>query len=50
MGAFLADHSHNSAPNAMFTLNRIALAPARKLHWIGLPFTYRNGDFGAISV
>ena len=29
---------------------QIALAPARKPYWIGLLFTYKNGDFGAISV
>ena len=31
-------------------LVRIVLAPARKLHRIGLLFTNRNGDFSAISV
>ena len=34
----------------MFTLNRIAFAPARKPYRIGLLFTYENGDFGTISV
>ena len=34
----------------MFTLYRIAFAPARKPYWIGLLFTQKNGDFGAISV
>ena len=35
---------------AMFTLYLIAFAPAQKLYRIGLPFTHKNGDFGAISV
>ena len=34
----------------MFTLYWIAFAPARKSYWIGLRFTHKNGDFGAISV
>ena len=34
----------------MFTLYRIAFAPARKPYRIGLLFTYENGDFGTISV
>ena len=35
---------------AMFTLYRIAFAPARKPYRIRLLFTHENGDFGAISV
>ena len=36
---------------AMFTLSRIGFALARKQYRIGLLlFTYKNGDFGAISV
>ena len=34
----------------MLTLCRVAFAPARKLYRIGLLFTRKNGDFGAISV
>ena len=34
----------------MFTLCRIALAPARKPYRVGLLFTLKNGDFSAISV
>ena len=34
----------------MFTLYRIALALERKLYQIGLKFTHKNVDFGAISV
>ena len=34
----------------VFTLYRISFAPARKPHRIGLLFTLKNGDFGAISV
>ena len=34
----------------MFTLNRIAFAPARKPNRIGFLFTYENGHFGTISV
>ena len=33
----------------MFTLYRIATAPARKLYKIGILFTHMSGDFGAIS-
>ena len=33
----------------MFTLYWIAFALARKSYWIGLLFTHKNGDFGAIS-
>ena len=33
----------------MFTLYRIATAPARKLYNIGILFTHMSGDFGAIS-
>ena len=36
--------------SAIFTLHRIAFAPARKCYRIGLPFTHKNSDFGAISV
>ena len=36
---------------AIFTLHRIAFAPARECYWIGrLLFTPKNSDFGAISV
>ena len=35
---------------AIFTINRIAFAPAQKLYRIGLLFTYENGDHGASSV
>ena len=35
---------------AIFTLRQIAFSPARKPHPIGLLFTHKNGDFGAISV
>ena len=34
----------------MFTLYRKALAPAQKPDQIGLLFTHKNGDIGAISV
>ena len=34
----------------MLTLYWIPFAPARKSYWIGLRFTHKNGDFGAISV
>ena len=34
----------------MFTLYRIGFTPARKPHRIGLLFTHKNSDFGAISV
>ena len=34
----------------MFTVYRIAFAPTRKPYRIGLVFTHKNGDFGAISV
>ena len=33
---------------AIFTLYRIAFAPAGKPCWIELLFTHKNGDFGAI--
>ena len=36
--------------NAMFTLCRIVFAPPRKSYRLGLLFTHKNGDFGAISV
>ena len=35
---------------ALFTIYGIAFTPARKPYWIGLLFTHKNGDFGAISV
>ena len=35
---------------AMFTVHRIAFALALKPYAIGLLFTRKNGDFGAISV
>ena len=34
----------------MFTLYGIAFAPARIPYQTGLLFTYRDGDFGVISV
>ena len=34
----------------MFTLYRIGFTPARKPHRIGLLFTHKDSDFGAISV
>ena len=34
----------------MLTLCRIAFAPVRKLYRIGLLFTHKDTDFGAISV
>ena len=34
----------------MYTPYRVAFAPARKPYRIGLLFTHKNGDFGAISV
>ena len=34
----------------LFTRYRIAFAQARKSYCIGLLFTHKNGDFGAISV
>ena len=34
----------------MFTIYQIAFAQARKPYLTRLLFTYRNGDFGAISV
>ena len=33
----------------MFTVHRIAFAPALKPYRIGLPFTHKNSDFFAIS-
>ena len=33
----------------MFTLYRIGFTPARKPHRIGLLFTHKDSDFGAIS-
>ena len=33
----------------IFTLSRIAFAPARKPYQIGLRFKHKNGDFNAIS-
>ena len=33
----------------LFSLYRIALAPARKPYPIGLLLTHKNGDFGAVS-
>ena len=35
---------------AFFTLYRVAFTPAQKQYRIGLRFTNKNGDFGAISV
>lgn len=35
---------------AMFTLRQIAFSPARKPLPIGLLFTYKNGDFDALSI
>ena len=35
---------------AIRTLYRLAFAPARKPYQIGPLFTYKNGDFGAISL
>ena len=35
---------------AMFTLWRMAFAPAKKQYRIGLLFSHKNGDFGVISV
>ena len=35
---------------AIRTLYRLAFAPARKPYQIGPLFTYKKGDFGAISV
>ena len=34
----------------MYTVHHVAFAPARKPYQIGLLFTHKNGDFGAISV
>ena len=34
----------------MFTLYQVAFTPASKPYRIELLFTYKNGDFGAISV
>ena len=34
----------------MFTLYRIGFTPARKPYRIGLLFTHKDSDFGAISV
>ena len=34
----------------MCTLHKIAFAQARKPYRLGLLFTHKNGDFGAISV
>ena len=34
---------------AMFSLYLVAFAPAPKPYRIGLLFTHKNGDFGAIS-
>ena len=42
--------------NPYFTLRlcsysyRIVLVPARNAYWMGFLFTYKNGDFGGISV
>ena len=35
---------------AMFPLYLTTFAPAQKVYRIGLMFTHKNGDFGAISV
>ena len=35
---------------AIVTLYQVAFMPAQKRYWIGLWFTHKNGDFGAISV
>ena len=35
---------------AFFTLYRVAFTPAQKQYRIGLLFTHKKGDFGAISV
>ena len=39
-----------STTKVMFTLYRIAFAPARRPYQIGLLFTHKSGDFGVISV
>ena len=44
------DLRYNDQINAMLTLYRITLAPARKPYRIGLLFTHNNGDLGEISV
>ena len=33
-----------------FDFGYVHTTPARKLYWIGLLFTHKNSDFGAISV
>ena len=35
---------------AVFTIYQIAFAPAKKPYRIGLLFSHKNGDYGAISV
>ena len=35
---------------AFVTLYQVAFTPAQKRYWIGLRFSHKNGDFGAISV
>ena len=35
---------------AFVTLYQVAFTPAQKRYWIGLLFTNKNGDLGAISV
>ena len=35
---------------AFVTLYQVAFTPAQKQYWIGLLFTHKNGDLGAISV
>ena len=44
----IGDHSLLATHEALFTLHRMAFAPTIKPRWTGLPFTHKNGDFGAI--
>ena len=50
LGPTFKKHDNISEFKKMLTLCRVAFAPARKLYRIGLLFTRKNGDFGAISV
>ena len=48
--SFLFPQPSSHEPWAMFTLYLIAFTPPRKPYRIGLLFTLKNSDFGAISV
>ena len=47
---FRLEKRQENVNKAMFAIYRITLAPARKPYRVGLFFTHKNDDFGAISV